>query len=160
MGELVGHDGAPFPRRERQPVSQPPAPGSVPFAGDIYQRRQGVNCSSLGTCCNRRRARSIISRDLVISSPSVFIRSSQHSKAPSGGWCNCRPACCPPPSRKRFSSAYHPAIPRWSGYRRRPQTLTKASIRVNMLILDECFSGGLITVGVPWPCDAMYLSCL
>src|SRR6516225_2750952 len=51
--------------------------------GDGGQRRQGVNCSSLGTCCNRRRARSIISRDLVISSPSVFIRSSQRLKAPS-----------------------------------------------------------------------------
>src|SRR5262249_40374245 len=130
MGELVGHDGAPFPRRERRPVSQPPAPGSVPFAGDIYQRRQGVNCSSLGTCCNRRRARSIISRDLVISSPSVFIRSSQCSKAPSA-----RLSAPTSDANERFDQGEHAYFGRmlfWGAYYRRR----------------------------PWPCDAMYLSCL
>src|SRR5262245_39958364 len=38
MGELVGHDGAPFLRRERDPVSQPPTPAQGCFVGDGYQR--------------------------------------------------------------------------------------------------------------------------
>src|SRR6476659_5649689 len=43
----------------------------------------------------------------------------------------------------RFSSAHR--APRYSevaGYPRQPRRLTKAPIRVNRLILDECFSGG------------------
>src|SRR5262249_27120740 len=35
------------------------------------------------------------------------------------------------------SSAHRLAIPRWSGYPRQPQTLTKASIRVKKRILDD-----------------------
>src|SRR5262249_16300306 len=37
-----------------------------------------------------------------------------------------------------------------SGYPRRPWTLKKASIRVNRLILDECFSGGALTAAGSW----------
>src|SRR5215472_8709412 len=37
----------------------------------------------------------------------------------------------------RYSSAHPTGYSGWSGYPRRPQTLTKASIRVNMLILGR-----------------------
>jgi hypothetical protein len=33
---------------------------------------------------------------------------------------------------------------------RRPRTLTKASIRVKMLILDKCCSGGALTAAGSW----------